>query len=79
MNLWKHVTSANVMAFDSLISTVLADFVKMYRQHSKGKEKYTRLLLGWYTYMKQYVVHETVRYTGQLRRRGSLEQVNQRI
>lgn len=56
LNLWKYIKSANVVAFDSLISTVLADFVKMYRQHSKGKDKYTRLLLGWYTYMKQYVV-----------------------
>lgn len=59
MNLWLHIKSTNVMALDSLISTVLADFVKMYRQHSKGKDKYTRLLLAWYTYMNQYVVQSS--------------------
>ena len=58
LNLWKHIKSTNVMALDSLISTVLVYFVKMYRQHSKGKDKYTCLLLGWHMYMKQCVVQE---------------------
>ena len=56
LNLWKHIKSTNVMALDSLISAVLEDFVKIYREHSKGKNKYTRLLLGWYAYMNQYVL-----------------------
>ena len=43
-------------ALKSLVCTAVAAFVKMYGQYWKGKERYTRLLLAWYTCMSQYPV-----------------------
>ena len=44
------------MALDLLLSSLLAEFIEIYKRHSTGKDKYMDLLLDWYTCMEQYVV-----------------------
>lgn len=56
LNVWAYIKDTNATALDALLTTVLTDFMTMYRQHSTGKDKYTRLLLTWYTYMNKYIV-----------------------
>ena len=52
---WKQIKT-NIVALDSLLSSVLAEFIDIYKQHSKGKDKYIGLQLDWYNFMQQYVV-----------------------
>ena len=52
---WKQIKT-NIVALDSLLSSVLAEFIGIYKQHSKGKDKYIGLQLDWYNFMQQYVV-----------------------
>ena len=52
---WKHITT-NIVALDLLLTSLLAEFIEIYKRHSKGKDKYMGLLLDWYNCMEQYVV-----------------------
>ena len=59
LQLWGYIKTANVAGLDSLLSTLLLNFVELYTKHSKGKDKYTKLLLSWYAYMQEYTAKDS--------------------
>ena len=52
---WEQIRT-NIVGLDLLLTSLLTEFVQIYKSHSKGKDKYMSLLLDWYKCTEQYVV-----------------------